>query len=337
MSDAPGRTASTLTSSVASPQAALDAQVMRSFAYCHRVTRARARNFYYGLKLTPEPRRSAGYAIYAFMRACDDLVDQPVECPDSAPAADVGLARIEQFRRQMLDVLDGRTLPGDPMWPAFRYVARTYALAPDHLHAMLDGQRCDLIQTRYQTFSELYDYCYKVASVVGLVCVRIWGAPTDPAVLKMAEQRGIALQLTNILRDLVEDAQRDRVYLPADELARHGYASPEEFRAAMLARQADERFDRLMRFQLDRARSYYELSAGLDAHLDAACRPTSWALMRIYRGLFDKIAASPRSVLTRRVRLSALQKVAIGLRATWRKRVGNGAWQGGNDKGSHDG
>jgi len=331
-----------------------------SVRHCHRVTRERARNFYYGLKLTPEPRRSAGYAIYAFMRACDDLVDQEMDAasksspsaaggspatpfqPAPAPPANAnasdpdaisvviarpdntphpGLARIEQFRSQMEAVLaspDDRftgPLANDPMWPAFRHAVKTYDIDKAHLHAMLDGQRADLVKKRYATFDELYDYCYKVASVVGLVCIRIWGAPTDPAVLKMAEHRGVALQLTNILRDLVEDAQRDRVYLPAEDLARYGYTVQD-----ILARRGSDAFDRMMNFELRRAREYYQKSAALDAHLDPSCRPTSWALMAIYRALHEKIAHNPRRVLRTRVKISRIAKAGIALRATMKRK-----------------
>jgi phytoene synthase len=319
MGNAQTRTIAEDRGDMALPAPPLGDEVLRSMRYCHQVTRERARNFYYGLKLTPEPRRSAGYAIYAFMRACDDLVDMPVDGRSEPPAAEVGLARIEAFRGQMQAVLDGKALPDGPMWPAFRHVLRTYSIAPADLHAMLDGQRCDLVKTRYETFEELYDYCYKVASVVGLVCIRIWGAPSDPAVLKMAEQRGIALQLTNILRDVVEDARRGRVYLPAEELKRFGYDAD-----ALISGKADEAFDRLMAFQIERAKGYYQMSLGLEPHLDASCRPTSWALMEIYRRLLNKIASNPRRVLTERVRLSSLQKAMIGLRATWRRRVADG-------------
>ena len=161
--------------------------VAASFAYCEHVTETRARNFYYGLKLTPEPKRSAIYTIYAFMRACDDLVDEALDeaasMRDALPAShataqpgDVSeaLARIESFRATMEQVLaaaPGDPLPDGPIWPAFAHVMRTYPVDPKHLHAMLDGQRCDLEQHRYETFEELYDYCYKVASVVGLVCI----------------------------------------------------------------------------------------------------------------------------------------------------------------------
>ena len=298
-----------------------DPAVAASLAHCHEVTRTAARNFYYGLRLTPEPRRSALYAVYAFMRACDDLVD--AEDRPTPAQRDAALARVEAFRSRMAHVLDGGDLPDEPagqsIWPAFRHVMQAFPIDPAHLHAMLDGQRDDLTTTHYRTFEQLYGYCYRVASVVGLVCVAVWGV-TEPAKLpdarQLAEYRGIAFQLTNILRDVAEDARRGRVYLPADELAHYGLTE-RDLTAAAAASEPGAAFDRFMQFQVERARSYYEMSAPLDRMIRADCRATSWALCRIYSRLLGRIAARPRRVLTRRVRLSPLQKALIALRATW--------------------
>ncbi|HEX7009116.1 MAG TPA: squalene/phytoene synthase family protein, partial [Phycisphaeraceae bacterium] len=179
---------------------AMTPRVRTSLVYCRQLTRRRAGNFYYGLMLTPEPKRSAVYAVYAFMRRCDDLADGP-----QAGAAEDVRARIETFRAQMEQVLAAGPddpLPQDPIWPAFWYVARSYPLDRAHLHAMLDGQLCDLVQMRYACFDELEAYCYRVASVVGLVCLSIWGYQGGQATQELARERGIAFQLTNILRDL---------------------------------------------------------------------------------------------------------------------------------------
>ena len=314
--------------------------VSDSIAYCHQMTRDSARNFYYGLRLTPEPKRSALYVVYAFMRACDDLVDEPTT-PHAQPSGARGcheptqerLARIERFRRQMQRVLirrEGFDAEGeDPLlagradswaniWPGFRHVMQQYPINPDDLHAMLDGQRCDVLQTRYETFEQLYGYCYKVASVVGLVCISVWGYTGDESTRKLAEARGVALQLTNILRDVVEDAGRDRVYLPSEDLRSHGL-NPDEFTDHLLTGRVDARFDQMIMAQVDRARRYYEQSADLERYLDPTCRATSWAMMRIYRGLLERIARSPRRLLRGRVRLHAIEKIGIALCALrWR-------------------
>ena len=288
-----------------------------SLKHCRRITRRQAGNFYYGLRLMPEPKRSAMYAIYAFLRTCDDLADDTFDAGDEASK----LERIEQFRHRMNQVLDcghGGRLPMDPIWPALRYVTAQFPIDRAHLHDMLDGQRCDLMKNRYQTFNELYGYCFKVASVVGLVCVNVWGHDGSADLLHMAEERGIAFQLTNILRDLVEDARRGRIYLPADELGRFGF-DPPAFLKLLIEGRADERFDRLMAFQVERARDYYRRSAALDYHISPSCRPASWAIMRIYGCLLDRIDSRPRRVLMERVRLSWFQKSTVAVQATlWR-------------------
>jgi len=300
-----------------------------SFGHCHRVARERARNFYYGLKLTPEPKRSAVYAIYAFMRYCDDLADGdeqdlPADLLAGIDVTNVGddeasqrRVRIEAFRAAMQRVIDAphdAPLPQGPVWPAFAHVMRTYPIDPAHLHGMLDGQLQDLERFDYANFDELYAYCFRVASTVGLVCVAVWGHDGDASVAKLAEQRGIAFQLTNILRDLAEDAERGRCYLPAEDFERFGYDAQRLGQGV-----ADEAFDRFMAFQIDRARSYYEQSKALESHLDARCRSTCWAMCRIYSGLLERIAADPRRVLRQRVRLSGMQKAGLAAAATWRR------------------
>lgn len=301
----------------------------RSFAHCHRITRRRARNFYYGLKLTPEPRRSAMYAVYAFMRACDDLVDGAPSAREASGDEDrseegehlaTAVQRVEAFRDTMCRALAAPhegALPDGRIWPAFRHVTLRYEIDPAHFHAMLDGQAQDLTQTRYETFEELADYCRKVASTVGLVCLSVWGHDNDPQARTLAEYRGIAFQLTNILRDLREDAQADRVYLPSRELERFGYRFED-----LLQGNANAAFDRLMMYQIERARNYYEMSAPLERHIVPECRATSSAMTGIYRGLLERIARDPRRVLSTRVRLGAWRNMGIAVRAVWRHRRG---------------
>ena len=291
----------------------MDEIVRRSMDYCRRLTRRAARNFYYGMKLTPEPKRSALYAIYAFMRQGDDLADEPVHDANGDVDAAASVQRIEGFRARMqgvIDAPDDAPLPAGPTWPAFRHVVRAYPIDPEHLHAMLDGQVMDMTRRRYETFEQLAGYCHNVAGVVGLVCISVWGVRDRPTAGDLAAKRGLALQLTNILRDLVEDAQRGRVYLPADELERFGCPAD-----MLTARQADPAFDELMAFQLDRARRHYEQSDSLEGYVEPSCRAASWAIKQVYRRLFDRIAADPRRVLRRRVTVSKPAKLAIALRA----------------------
>ena len=290
--------------------------VVASAQYCAEVVRHRASSFYRGMKLTPEPKRADLYTVYAFMRACDDLADTVETTADDA------LQHLDTFRAQMQAACDGQPIPpGLPqharLWPAFQHVVRTYEIDPGLLHAMFEGQKCDLTGCRYQTFEQLYQYCYRVASVVGLVCVRIWGTNGDPAALQLAEYRGVALQLTNILRDLVEDARRGRMYLPAEDLARFG-VDPAAIGAAP-GPPADT-FEPLMDLQIQRASEYYQRSAELERHIDPSCRAASWAIMQVYRALLEKIARRPARVLTGRVRLGKLRKLGIAVRASLQNR-----------------
>ena len=297
------------------PTPTVDECVLSSLAHCRQVTRDRAQNFYYGLKLTPEPKRSALYTIYAFMRACDDLADDEAEALDQRAA----IERIGHFRHQMQQTVERSSdvaLPDGPIWPALRHVCLAYPIEPRDLHAMLDGQVCDLRQNRYETFDDLYGYCYKVASVVGLVCLSVWGFEGGAATKKLAEYRGIALQLTNILRDLVEDARRDRIYVPVDELEQYDLC-PQSFMRLVLDGEGDNRFDRFMAYQVERADDYYRRCDALDRYIHPDTRGASWAIMRIYHGLFEKIRAEPRRVLRERVKLSRWQKTCITLRAAY--------------------
>ncbi|MFW6032779.1 MAG: phytoene/squalene synthase family protein [Phycisphaeraceae bacterium] len=296
---------------------ALPDEVKRSLAWSQRITRQRARNFYCGLKLTPEPKRSALYAIYAFMRSCDDLVDAE-DGSDRIGEPQQAIERIEAFREQMHQVIEappGRGLPEGELWPGFQQVVQHYPIDPAHLDAMLDGQRLDVCRSRCKDFDQLYDYCYKVASVVGLVCISVWGYDGDVQTRKLAEYRGIAFQLTNILRDVAEDVDRDRVYLPADEMERFGYSADD-----LRARRGGRAFERLMTYQIERARSYYQMSATLEQHISPDCRSTSWAMTQIYQNLLDRIAERPERVLTKRVRLGGLRKAWIALQALSRGR-----------------
>lgn len=284
--------------------------LQQSNAYCHEVTRTRARNFYYGMKLTPEPKRTAMYAVYAWMRLADDLADEAGE-------ADAKIQRIEQFRADTLAVLDGKPVGDDPVWPAIADTVKRYNIPLEYLHAMIDGQILDQHKTRYATFDELYDYCYKVASVVGLTCITIWGFDGGEETRQLSEWRGIAFQLTNILRDVREDAERDRVYLPAEDFDVH------ELTPSMFLFNPQPEALEGLQATIDRAADYYRKSAPLDRYVHRDGLACLWAMSRIYHGIFRKIARRPVQVLTdHRVRLSSATKAAIALRSQLKARVG---------------
>jgi len=284
------------------------ATIAAAFRHCRTVTRQRARNFYYGLKLSPEPQRSALFVIYAWMRAADDLVDAAHGNASSAVEA-----QINAFRRATDSALDGQPVDDHPLWIAMADTASRFPLLHEHFHAMLDGQLDDLAHGHYETFDQLRNYCYRVASTVGLICIEIWGYG-DPAARELAIERGIAFQLTNIIRDYKQDFDAGRIYLPLEDFQRHGI-DPQDLRAW----NKPSACNAMMKQQMQRAEEYYERSAALDEMIAPCCRPTLWAMTAIYRGLLNKMSRDPsRLVLGKRLRLSALRKGAIAVRAKWR-------------------
>jgi phytoene synthase len=293
-----------------------DATLVASRDYCRAVTRHAARNFYYGLKLLPPVKRSAMYALYAYMRLVDDIAD--VEGGDGegegdGRASEDRVAELEQWRTQTRAILAGRA-PAEgshPVWPAFYEAVHRFGVPAKVFDAIIAGQEQDLAgPVSFGTFEELEQYCYRVAGVVGLASIHVFGFIGGEQTEQLALHRGTAFQLTNILRDLREDALRGRVYLPQSELERFGVAG-EQLRSAL----AGVEFDSLMRFQIERARGFYERSDGLVHRVRRDSRPTLIAMTQIYRGLLEKIAADPRRVLRQRVALSPWSKLRIGWKA----------------------
>jgi len=269
--------------------------VPESYDWCRRVARHRARNFYYSFLLLAPEQRDALCAVYAFMRECDDLSDEP----------GAQRAALDQWRAELHGALDGR-FGQHPCWPALHDAVSRYRIPPNYLDETIDGVSSDLEPRRIQTFDELYRYCYLVASVVGLTIIHILGFES-PEALPLAEKCGVAFQLTNILRDVREDRARDRVYLPRQDLERFG-VDPER-----LVR--DSAFLRLMRFEADRASRYYGEAMPLLDLVHRRSRPALWALIETYRRLLERIQESDFDVLDRRISLSVLQKTGILARA----------------------
>jgi phytoene synthase len=273
----------------------------QSWAHCRAVAKQRARNFYYSFILLPPEKKNAMCAMYAFMRYCDDLSDEP------------GATRsaIDRWRDALAEALAGR--PDDnPTWPAFLDAVNRYCIPHEYFFEMIEGVASDLEPREIATFDDLYQYCYRVASVVGLTTIHIFGFTSSDA-LSLAEKCGIAFQLTNILRDVREDAALGRVYLPAEDLTRFA-VSLDDLKNA----RRTEKFGRLMEFETGRARRYYHESAPLLDLIEPESRPSLWALIAIYSRLLDHLADSHYDVLIRRISLSSLEKTWIVLRAALR-------------------
>jgi phytoene synthase len=264
------------------------ADLAASYTFC--------RNFYYSFLLLSRDQRNAMSAIYAFMRYCDDISEAEGATTDA----------IDRWRLELNLALTG-TYAANPLWPAFHDTVRRYQIPHRYFHEMIDGVSGDLDPRQIQTFDELYRYCYQVASVVGLTIIHIFGFES-PKALELAEKCGIAFQLTNILRDVREDSGNHRVYIPQEDIARFG---------ADLAKH-DENFIRLMTFEAERARAYYDESRPLLNLVHARSRRSLWALIEIYSRLLARIERSNFNVLEARIRVPTWEKLAILLSASLR-------------------
>jgi phytoene synthase len=271
-----------------------------SYSYCERLTRREAGNFYHAFRILPADQRRAMCALYAFLRVADDLADGP---------GDLAARRmlLADWQRRFERVLAGEY--SHPLHAALHDTVRGYGIPRVYLGEVLDGVAMDLDGASYPRFDDLYRYCYRVASAVGLACLHIWGFSEDRA-KSHAESAGIAFQLTNILRDLGEDAARGRVYLPTEDLTRFGYDGEKLQRGERNAEYRD-----LMRFQVERARRYYVAAEPLAPLLPPAGRAVFLVMSRTYRGLLDAIERRDYDVFSSRVRLSGWHKVGLVLTA----------------------
>lgn len=276
--------------------------IEESYRYCRDIARRRAKNFYYSFLLLEKPQRDAMCAIYAFMRACDDLSDEPA-------ADETKLRERIAIWRMDLDRALAGAAGNNPIWPAFCDAVERYSIPHQYFHEMIDGITSDLDPRQIEDFSELYKYCYQVASVVGMTVVHIFGFQSVKA-LWLAEKCGIAFQLTNILRDVREDALLGRVYLPKEDLGRFDVPS-EQLRSG----KEDDRFRELMRFEAARAREYYAQSAPLLELIDPKSRRSLWALRKIYMRLLARIEDANYDVLVQRINLRTWTKLMILSRA----------------------
>jgi phytoene synthase len=279
----------------------MEPELLASYRSAEAVARKRARNFYYSFIVLPADKRRAFCAVYAFMRYCDDAAD-------SNASPEVKRKLLRDWRACLDEVYSG-ACQQNSILPAFRDSVTHFSIPAAYFHWIIDGAEMDLDVRRYETFDDLYKYCFNVASAVGLVCLQIFGF-ADERAKKYAEQCGIAFQLTNILRDVKEDAEMGRVYLPEEDLRKFNY-SPEELRQGVM----DERFRQLMEFEANRARDYYSKARNLLTLVEDASRPALWAMIEIYGRLLDKIAQRQFDVFRNSIQLAKTEKIVIALRA----------------------
>jgi len=294
------------------------AQLTMAYSVCRGITRANAKNFYYAFLVLPKRKRQALCAVYAFMRRCDDITDDPNLSPEE--------------RRYKLDTwLDAlhRAQQGeptdDPILLALTDAQRRYTIPAGLLDELAMGTAMDVVDPeagthnappsangaapaltiQYQTFDDLKVYCYRVASVVGLVCIHVFGY-RDPAAETLAEQCGLAFQLTNIIRDVKEDAAMGRVYLPEEDLAKFDLSAAE-----LLSAPDPARFRPLLALEADRARQFYQAGDQLIPYISEDSQPALWVLVNIYRQLLEKIAERQYDVFSGKVSLTVSEKLRV--------------------------
>lgn len=285
-----------------------------AYRRCRQLARRAASSFCWCFWWLPRAEREAMWALYAFARHTDDIGDD--EPPDTRQARagrnpggrpqDERRRRLAAWRVQVEDALMGNR--DHPWLPALAETARRHAIPSSELLAVIDGVEMDLVPRRYQTFSDLEVYCRRVASAVGLSCLRIWGCRDEDAFLPAA-QCGVAFQLTNILRDLAEDAARGRVYLPLEDLQRFSY--PE---SALREGRYDDSFRQLMRYELERAARLYAEGAATAGYLRGPGRRVFCLMFDAYHTLLREIARRDGQVFHERVRLGLLRKVSLAVR-----------------------
>ena len=267
-----------------------------AYAHCRRITKENARNFYYTFRPMPADKRRAMYAVYAYCRLCDDIADG--ELPVEEKYHD-----FEEVRRNLR--LPEPTGEDAPIYRALHDTARRFEIPYRHFEEILQGVEMDMVKSRFASFDELREYCYKVASVVGLVCIRIFGYE-DPKAKEYAVDMGIAMQLTNILRDVKEDVERGRIYIPLDEMSRFEYTEAELERGALT-----DGFRSLMEHQAKRARRYYESSRALFPLISADARTCPKLMHATYSGILERIEHAGFDVFERRIGLSAGAKLLL--------------------------
>lgn len=269
--------------------------------YCQNKAAGSGSSFYYSFRFLPQKKRQAITAFYAFCREVDDVVD---ECSDPHLAQQ----KLDWWRQEITDLYVGK--PHHPVCHALQPTIAAYNLPMDTLQEIITGMEMDLTLARYTTFADLHLYCHRVAGLVGEVSARIFGY-TDPATLRYAADLGLAFQLTNIIRDVGEDARRNRIYVPIDELAQFNVHAHD-----ILAGRHTTEFQALMAFQYQRAQHYYDQALSTLPTTDRKAQKTGLVMAAIYRTLLEEIRLEGFDVLNSRTSLTPMRKLWLAWR-TW--------------------
>jgi phytoene synthase len=298
-------------------------QLVMAYSVCRGITRSAAKNFYYAFLLLPRRKRESLCAVYAFMRRCDDITDDPtLTLPERRRKLDQWLDALHHAQQN--------NPTDDPILLALIDTQRRFQIPAGLLDELAMGTAMDIQETaldpnedeplfalqpsliRYKTFEDLRLYCHRVASVVGLVCIHIFGY-RDPQAEALAERCGLAFQLTNIIRDVKEDAQLGRIYLPEEDLIKFGVSAED-----LLTTPNPAHFRPLLSMEADRAREFYRSGDELIPYISEDSQPALWVLINIYRRLLEKIAERQYDVFTAKVSLTVPEKLRI---------LGKGIWQ----------
>ena len=286
--------------------------VEQAYEHCRRIAKARARHFFYSFRLLPPLQRESMCAIYAFTRRSDDIVDNDGATVESRRAD------LRAWRNDLQRHFDGSN--ENRILAAYCNTFERYSIPHSYSFDLLDGMESDLCEQEFESFEDLYRYCYQAASVVGMTTMHVFGFQGADA-LGLAERCGIAFQLTNIMRDIAADAAMGRVYFPVPELAQHGLSKDELLAGELQA--SEDRFQSFMDFQYRRADRYYKESAALLSMTNPPCRAALWAMIATYYGILKRIREAGYDVLREELGLSRPRKLAIAshallLRATGR-------------------
>lgn len=273
--------------------------VAGSYRHCESLTRQAAANFYYGIRLLPREKRQATCAVYAFARRVDDIGDGHIA------------------QREKLDLLDacGRSLQSmttssmDPVMAAMADARARFGLPMNAMEGLLAGVRMDVQGTSYETFEDLLVYCRHVAGTIGRLCLAIFGASDPPRAISLADDLGVAMQLTNILRDICEDAERGRVYIPREDLDLYRLSADGRFDGG------EGQLDAMMRFQARRAGEWFEQGFELVPLLDRRSGACVLAMSNIYRGVLEQIVEDPQLARRQRVSLPIWRKGWLATRS----------------------